>query len=187
MKDTLRAGVQVVTAPDLFPTPADVARELVEAADVRPGQRVLEPSAGTGRLIDAAALGAWEWSGECVAVEVSAALASGLRAKYRPECVTVRCADFLACDGDLGTFDRVLMNPPFSRSEGIKHILHARAFLKPGGRLVALCANGPRERFALRDSGVASEWRDLPAGSFAEAGTNVNVALVVIDAPQEDR
>jgi hypothetical protein len=43
---------------------------------------------------------------------------------------------------------------------------------------VALCANGPRQRKALQP--LTESWEDLTAGSFKEAGTNVNVALLVI-------
>ena len=50
MRHTLKTGVQVVAAPQLFPTPADLAARMVELADVQPGQKVLEPSAGTGVL-----------------------------------------------------------------------------------------------------------------------------------------
>ena len=117
------------------------------------------------------------------AVEIRRELAEALRRQF-DESVTVRCADFLACNGELGSFERILMNPPFSGGADVRHILHARRFLKPGGRLVALCANGPRQQAALQP--LASEWRDLPAGSFTEAGTNVNVALLVIDAPDEE-
>ena len=52
--------------------------------------------------------------------------------------------------------------------------------LKPGGKLVALCANGPRQREAFMNE--AEHWEDLPAGSFREQGTNVNVALMVLTA-----
>lgn len=44
--------------------------------------------------------------------------------------------------------------------------------------LVALCANGPRQRQALQP--LAAFWEDLPPGTFKKAETNVNVALVVI-------
>lgn len=90
----------------------------------------------------------------------------------------IHCADFLACNGDLGTFDRVVMNPPFSNGQDVRHIQHAATFLRPGGVLVALCANGPRQREALQP--LADYWEDLPPGTFKEAGTGVNVALLVI-------
>ena len=49
-------------------------------------------------------------------------------------------------NGELGTFDRIVMNPPFDHGADIRHIEHARGKLKPGGRLVAICAAGPRQR-----------------------------------------
>lgn len=48
MRDTLRTGVQIVTAPQLFPTPAALAARMVLPAEILPGREVLEPSAGTG-------------------------------------------------------------------------------------------------------------------------------------------
>jgi len=50
MRATVKAGVQVVTAPQLFPTPPDLAARTVSLAI---GMRLLEPSAGTGRLLEA--------------------------------------------------------------------------------------------------------------------------------------
>jgi hypothetical protein len=46
---------EVTTHQDLchFPTPVGLAKELVELADVRAGNLVLEPSAGTGRIVHA--------------------------------------------------------------------------------------------------------------------------------------
>ena len=61
----------------------------------------------------------------------------------------------------------------------IRHVEHALAKLRPGGRLVAGVANGPRQRERLLP--IASAWIDLPAGSFREQGTSVNAAIVVID------
>jgi hypothetical protein len=56
-------------------------------------------------------------------------------------------------------------------------------FVKPGGRLVALCANGPRQS---RELGALAEehggtFEPLPEGTFAEEGTNVRVALLVVE------
>ena len=182
VRDALRNGsaVQVVSAPQLFPTPAQLAREVVERADIQPGQRILESSAGTGALLDA--LPALP-SSEVVAVEINNALCRRLNAL--PVVNRVVEADFLSLNGELGTFDRVVMNPPFTDGADIKHIEHARHMLKPGGRLVAICANGPRQRERLQP--IAREWVDLPAGSFKASGTNVNAALVVIDAPTAEQ
>ena len=184
MRESLAAGVQVVSAPQLFPTPRDLAARLVKLAEIGPAHRVLEPSAGTGVLISMMVRGGLiEFGGKIVAVEINFALAEGLR-RQRDKTLwanernfDVRCCDFLACNGTLGLFDRIVMNPPFVNGEDIKHIEHARNLLKPGGRLVAICANGPRQRDRLMSQ--ALEWIDLEPGTFAESGTNVNAAIVI--------
>jgi hypothetical protein len=187
LEKTLKAGVQVVSAPQLFPTPPDVARRLVRlATSTTAGMRVLEPSAGTGNLVRAvfdSATGA-----DCVrlvAVERNAALAEGLREQQRrtlyatPDNFAVHCADFLTLTpADLGTFDLVVMNPPFEDASDIKHIRHARTFLKPNGVLVAICARGPRQVAALQPE--AEHWEELPADTFA--GTSVNAAILTMRA-----
>src|SRR5205085_10643498 len=94
--------------------------------------------------------------------------------------VKARCADFLGQTPEgLGTFDRIVMNPPFDRGADIEHVEHARRFLKPGGRLVAVVTNGPRQRDRLGP--IAAEWIDLPDGTFKEQGTAVRTAIVLVD------
>jgi len=174
MRDQIKSGGAVVAvAPQLFPTPADLARRMVGYAGLMAGRRILEPSAGTGNLVRAAwndATGA-----DCchvVAIERDARLAQGLRDMQRRQLYVtdsnfaIECGDFLECaPAQWGTFDVVLMNPPFENGADIKHIRHALTFLKPRGRLVAICANGPRQREQLTD--LATHWEDLPAGTFA--------------------
>ena len=188
MRATVKAGVQVVSAPQLFPTPPGLAARMVNLACLAVGMRVLEPSAGTGRLLEAlpgiVPFGQVRQTAlQVVAVEVNAALAARLACSGLAG--TVRCADFLQCGadaGDLGLFDVVLMNPPFAQGADIAHITHALTMLKPGGRLVALCANGPRQSASLRPMVEArgGEWEDLPADTFKEEGTGVRVALITL-------
>lgn len=180
LEDSLRAGVQVVSVPDLFPTPRDLAQRMVQLADIQPGHRVLEPSAGTGMILGAMGgrmFGHNPERGAVVAVEVNAALAERLRREF--PLTTVFTADFLIINGELGAeaFDRVVMNPPFTRGADIQHITHALKLVRPGGRLVALCASGPRQERAFAP--LVSHWELLEAGTFE--GTNVHAALLVVD------
>ena len=173
MKEILKQGIKVVSAPQLFPTPKDVADQVVQLADIQQFDRVLEPSAGAGALIDAI----HSHNPECgiTAIEINSQLAAALESKS-----AVRCADFLEVQPDeFGMVDRVVMNPPFENGSDIKHVEHALTFLREGGRLVSVVANGPRQAKKLKP--LATEWIDLPAESFKSAGTNVNAAIVVID------
>lgn len=187
LREALKNGVKVVVADQLFTTPKDVARRMVELADVSGGQRILEPSAGTGNLVTAIidrCMG-MDLVGKLVMVEVNPALAKGLEERRQrqlyatAENFEVHTKDFLTCNGDLGLFHRIVMNPPFKNADDVKHIAHAFHMLRPGGRLVAICANGPRQQAALKP--IAKQWIDLPDGTFADEGTNVRTAMVVIE------
>lgn len=181
LKTQLKAGIVVVSAPQLFPTPPELAQMMGDMLAYIPGMRVLEPSAGTGRLLDAI-----PYVKDLTAIEYSSSLHEALKRTHTWPLHL--CMDFLEYDGSggwidgVGTrsdFDRIIMNPPFKDGADIKHIMHAYSLLADGGRIVALCANGPRQQKALKP--MANHWRELPAGSFASEGTAVNVALLVID------
>ena len=177
LKATLKAGVQVAVAPQLFPTPPALAKRMVELAEIQPGMCVLEPSAGTGNL--AKAIRSAVPGVHLDLIEIDLRLCSILQASG----FEVSCCDFLAtsmpvCPDSEDGHDCVLMNPPFSKGQDVAHILHALKFLKPGGRLVALCANGPRQQAELRP--LATTWEELPEGTFADQGTNVRAALMMV-------
>jgi phospholipid N-methyltransferase len=174
------AGVQVVIAPQLFPTPPELADRMVALADNRPGQQVLEPSAGTGRIIDAIRRNAHGYA--ITAVELNCNMAHRLHTVDGAD--DTRQADFLECNGDLGTFDRIVMNSPFANADYIKHIMHALKMLNPGGRLVAICANGPRQNDKLRPIVEARGglWEDLPSDTFISTGISVRTVLLMLDA-----
>lgn len=195
MRQQLRAGVQVVSAPQLFPTPADLAARMVELAELGDGARVLEPSAGTGRLVQA--VKDTGRSVHIVAVEVNHALARTLNQQHSqaapvdvPQAVEVIARDFMelkggaGADGCIGQFDAVVMNPPFEGAADVRHIVHALRMVKPGGRLVAICANGPRQQAVLRPlvEQHGGEWEELPADTFKAEGTGVRTALLALTA-----
>lgn len=134
---------------------------------------MLEPSAGLGRILDVLPTGC-----EVFAVEVAAPCAGELFRQDRPG-VRIMQRDFLACAvAELGTFDAVAMNPPFHMRADIRHILHARQFLKPGGKLAALCFDTPSRSKALRH--LCASWEPLPAGAFGKEGTSVATVLLTI-------
>lgn len=179
----------------LFETPEPLARRLLSDASVYTPEtwsgrsdydrlRVLEPSAGRGRIAKPAAAAGHD----VVCVELQPDLAAELaRAGLR----TVQ-GDFMeATPAVLGTFDRVVMNPPFDRGRDCDHVRHAFAFLKPGGVLVSVMSASVEFREDKRTADFRAfvehfggEFRDLPPGSFAESGTNANAVVVTIRAPR---
>lgn len=173
------AAPRVVSSFNLFQTPEPLAAKVVGMLGGKAG-RWLEPSAGLGRLYRA--IRAADPSGSVVLVEESTDCCAELyrQTEADPAARLVQ-ADFLTCGpGRLGLFDCIVMNPPFKQGRDIKHIVHAQKLLCPGGRLVALCANGPRQRESLQP--IATHWEPLPPKSFASEGTRVDAVLLVIEA-----
>lgn len=179
--DTMRNRHENGTAPravvvhQLFQTPADVAARLVAMLDLNLGQKVLEPSAGLGRILDA--LQPFK-PAEVVAVEMAPDCARELFTQDRVG-VTIKQRDFLTVTPDeLGLFDAVVMNPPFTMRSDIRHIQHARQFLKPGGKLAAICMDGHQRREVLGP--LAAEWIPLHPATFKHEGTRVDAVMLLI-------
>ena len=167
---TMKQALLLNKFDDFFPTPDSIIKRMVQLADIEDNHTILEPSAGMGNILDFL-------PERTVAIEQNFELCSYLE-KTHPENPIMR-DDFLSLNGGLGNYDRIIMNPPFSRGADIKHIKHALEHLNEGGKLVALCANGPNQARELMP--LADLWEDLPQGSFKQAGTNVNAALLVIE------
>lgn len=164
-----------------FYTPDAIANEVARLAELDPIHRVLEPSVGTGQLAAAAVRHGVFWP-SIVGVDINSTLWPELEINGFRQLI---CADFLTCKPGTNLFDRILMNPPFSMGDDIKHVRHAMNFLKPGGRLVAIVGTGPKQVEAFKHGHFPffAEWIDLPENSFEESGTNVNTAIIIINKP----
>lgn len=168
---------------DFFPTPPDVAKMLVDAAEVSPGMVVLEPSAGNGAIVKQIFATA---DVAVVCFEISQANCVELNKLGDTQTkLSVVQVDFLSAT-PREVYDRVIMNPPFSRQQDIHHVSHAIKFLRPGGRLVAVMSAG----VLFRENSLTKHFRNeiaelggtitpLPAGSFKASGTMVNTVMVV--------
>jgi SAM-dependent methyltransferase len=150
-----------------YPTPLAVVERVLGDAYIREGERVLEPSCGCGRFLDALRkLGA-----DAVGIEVDPSRAAQARAKGHK----VLLANFLETV-PTGDYDHVVMNPPFYGQHYAKHVTHALKFLKPGGKLTAILPATARYDHGL----LEGRWQDLPVGSFSESGTNINTTVLTM-------
>lgn len=175
---TRRSEEQV--ALDQFSTPPQLGALAVLAAQVRPGDRVLEPSAGTGLM----AVLAEVCGGELTLNEASdhrAALLDGLfssAARSRHDATHLR--DILPGSGG---FHAVVANPPFQHLE--EHLHAALECLADGGRLSAivparLFEDAPALR-RLADRGAVVLRLAFPPRAYAKHGTSVETGLLVVD------
>lgn len=181
-----------------FATPTNIADGLVDLLNLKPGNTVLEPSAGDGALIKAVLRK--QPNVRVTAIEKHGGRAAALESLSRENEAFGRVivGDFL----DIGPreygmplFDRVIMNPPFAPNRAdISHVRHALSFLKPHGTLVAVMAGGLTFRedertksFKLLVNVMRGEIRPLPSGSFKASGTNVETVYVKIEKEEHEK
>jgi len=170
-------GPVAITGFNLFQTPEPIAARMANilAERIGDGARILEPSAGLGRLINA-----WQLRAQWVAIEEARECVNSIHKMLKKAKPELKHCDFLeSSPAELGQFDGVIMNPPFQRGRDIKHIEHAATFLKPGGRLVGLCFDGVKQNKILRP--MVDQWEVLPEGSFRSEGTGAGVVMFTID------
>lgn len=155
-----------------FPTPKELAQQLVHFACIRQGDRCLEPSAGRGNIA--------EFLPDCDCIELN----PENRKHLEDSGFRLVGDDFLAFMPE-HDYDVIVMNPPFCRQQDIKHITKAIEIAK---RTVVAVASAS---VIWRTDKATTEFRDLvesyggviekiPEKAFAESGTNVNTCMIVI-------
>lgn len=170
-----------------FETPDALASDMVMRAGIKPGDKVLEPSAGHGAIV-APLLAA---GATVTAIDIDYQNLKALKKRTGLEGLHI---DFLTwatpTDEFAATmglqFDAVVMNPPFRNNQDIRHIRAAWAMLKPGGRLVAVASPhftfaSERECTDFREwlEHIGAEVMEIEAGAFKESGTAIGTRLIV--------
>jgi len=175
-----------------FSTPLSLAWVVAEAACLAAEDRILEPSAGTGML---AVHG--KRAGATLTLNERDPVRAGLLAQLLGCTVTTHDAEFI---NDLAGLDIaptvVLINPPFSRSEGrgkdrfagARHLRSALLRLAPAGRCVAImppsfASDGTAASgYAMVSEVTAPRAEITILGSpYVKHGTSISVRLLVFD------
>jgi len=173
--------------PNFYPTPAKLIERMVAMAKIRGQDWVLEPSAGKGDIADYIMR---EWGGSIRrlhVIEPQPVLRDILQWKGH----RIVSDDLLAWRN---AYDKIIMNPPFSDGQDIRHVRHAFDLLRPGGRLVAIVSEAAF-RGDTKESKAFVEWLDrygaevekLSSGEFAGVSsfrqTNVATRMLAVSMP----
>lgn len=167
---------------DYFPTPPHLAERMAYLAEIANEMDVLEPSAGDGDLVAAAAA----QGGSVHAIEIDRGRFETLVRKGLG--VKITHGDFMGIQPE-PVYDRVIMNPPFSNLQSVRHVMHAIQFLKPGGKLVSVMPANALQREDRVSQALAAlvakhgHTIELPAATFKTAGTMVSTMLVLFNMP----
>ncbi|MFA7603336.1 MAG: strawberry notch family protein, partial [Novosphingobium sp.] len=184
-----------------FSTPAGLAHVAGVAAAFRPGERVLEPSAGTGLLAIQAEIA----RARLMLNELAETRAAVLDLLFPGLGVTTHDAAHIHDYLDPAAVpDLVVMNPPFSviahvearvKDAALRHIGSALARLRPGGRLVVITgATCAPDNPAFTDAFVQFQERGrvlfsaaIDGRVYQKHGTTIDTRLTVIDrVPADD-
>jgi len=161
-----------------FPTPSELADYIVELADIWENDEILEPSAGDGAIVKKIIDYVRGMPVKIYANEIH-------RERYlelKNIIDHVSQEDFLKFK-DI-RFNKIIMNPPFSKNQDIKHILHAYSLLEEWGRVVSIASASIQSRnWKLYDKlkELNPEFLEVPAWSFKESGTMVNTVILILN------
>lgn len=165
-----------------FATPPEVADWLVMlAGGVHEDEKVLEPSAGTGSIIDAI-----HRSCPDVIVDCYELMSENKEILAKKDNIRILGDDFTKCD--VAQYDKIIANPPFSKNQDIRHVRRMYECLNPGGVLAAI--TGPHWEFGseseckdfrqwLEDNG--GKKFEIEEGTFKESGTGTKTIAIVIN------
>lgn len=169
---------------DFYPTPEHVIQHMLYGYEVH-GKTVLEPSAGSGNIVDYLNS---QGAKQVLACEIEPKLRLILDGKCR-----LIANDFLTVTPEqISHVDLIVMNPPFSGDE--THILHAWEIAPAGCAILALCNTDSSSfnsnmkwskiRRLIKENG---NFEDLGrVFKDAERSTDVEVSLIRLHKPTAD-
>jgi hypothetical protein len=171
--------------PGFFPTPQECALGMAHRLNLQPGHTVLDPSGGSGNLLDAC-------RSLCPdAVYETAERAPGLCSILTAKGYAVLADDMYALRNSGHQWDRIIANPDFTGAEDFRQTIEAvEHLLKPGGRYVGLVcglslhrtddlAGAFKQWLQRHDATVVRLGRDVFRSALRPA--NVPVARILID------
>lgn len=176
-------GVDLKQQFQFFGTPPALAKRMASyAKDLRPGMKVLEPSAGKGALIEAI----HQHCSKDIIVDCFELMELNRIKLQKLQNVNILGSDFMAVPTS-GLYDFIIANPPFTKNQDIDHILKMYDSLKVNGRLITLASiswtfGSQKKQIEFREwlEKVQAYKEEIPEGEFKESGTNVRTMFLVI-------
>lgn len=164
-----------------FETPAEVADWLVMlAGGIHENDTVLEPSAGRGALIKAI-----HRACPSVTVECYELMPENREFIHSLDNVIILDEDFTK--DSVGSYTKIIANPPFSNNQDIEHVRIMYKLLEKGGTLAAITSShwkiaSEKKCVDFRNwlEEVHGEVFEIGAGEFKESGTSISTMAVVI-------
>lgn len=150
------------------------------ANGIHEDEKVLEPSAGTGAIIDAI-----HRSCKDVVVDCFELMPENKELLSKKNNIKILGDDFTTYTLDL--YDKIIANPPFSNNQDVKHVKRMYEHLKEGGIVAAIMSchwKIAREKecvdFRKWLEDVGGKIYDIEGGAFQTSGTGIETTAVII-------
>lgn len=158
-----------------FPTPKELAKKVIDLADLWRNDRILEPSA-------------WQWaivnqidkdSEELILIELDPKNCKMLADQwYNPINI-----DFLEYKNSW-YYTKIIANPPFSKNQDVKHILHMYDLLAEWWRIVSIASSmieHKETKYHKELMKLNPEFIKVEEWAFKDSWTMVSTVIVVIN------
>lgn len=169
-----------------FATPPTIADRLVALnTSISTAECVLEPSAGTGALIEAI----WRKYPDKKVEYFELMPENKERLAQMQGSMEFLGEDFLQCDGNR-RWQAIIANPPFSGNQDVKHVTRMYEALERGGCVTAVMSN----HWTFAEEKICKDFRQLlesqdalienvPSGAFSKSGTSISTTIVRLIKP----
>lgn len=154
-----------------YPTEESLAELCISMIRLEKWDRILEPSAGNGSLVDQ--IPQWFSRSRITCLDISKTQCSVLKEKgYNAECL-----DFMKYSNE-NKFSKIIMNPPFTKNQAKDHVEKALEHLDDSGKLIAIVPSSLRDKVNYDESLYKLSYTEDIKDAFLESNTKVSVCLV---------
>lgn len=184
----LRAEVRLKKIPGFIPTPPALVDELLHYLNLQVGDRLLEPAAGDGVILERVREFFPDMPLHCCEINLDLNRILQL-AGFEPEC-----RDYFDWEPSEGQRpNKIAANPPFEGLEDADFIYRMWEHLAPGGRLATITSNS----WSFSSRKKANEFRrwmgsvprvlldkENDRNAFKPSGCNILTRLLVLEKPE---
>jgi len=167
-----------------FPTPLKLVDKLIDMVEWKEDIKVLEPSFGSGNILFKIP----DMKLSVYGIELNPHMIIDVEKTIpnNSNSYSILGSDFLGYENSI-LYDVIIMNPPFTKNQDIKHFLHAYDMLSDNGQIICILSSGSisNSRKINNDfnkflSDNNAEIIKLDKGEFKESGTMVSSIIIKI-------
>lgn len=160
---------------DIHFTPKAIVNKMIDHAGIKENDIVLESSAGIGNIADGITYNNVD------VIEINPSFRELLKLKG----YNVIGSDFLEFN-EHNKYNKIIMNPPFSKNQDIKHLKHAYNLLDNNGKIISLTSKHwsfaqDKESLEFRNWLESIDYRIIDSNISGFSDTNISCMMIEIN------